>query len=143
MFSSPIVQNRALAQFFSKTQADPASLDAFIIDVIQHFSTRQLRNTESKDSKSRIMERQWQQEFFRTSASFLPSNAIISPEYGREHGTKGQVNFYIAKYGWLIEVTRDKLVMLEHLRHFEPGGILILQPYSFTQTGANTYHIYR
>lgn len=125
MFSSPIVQNRALAFFFSKTQVEPASLDAFIVDVIQHFSTRQLRDTDSKDSKPRIMEGQWQQEFFRTAASFLPTDAIISPEYGREHGIKGQVDFYIAKYGWLIEVTRDGLGMSEHLRCFEPGGILI------------------
>ena len=73
-------------------------MDAFIVDVVQCFSPAQLRETESKDTKSRIMEAQWQQEFNRAAASLLPPDVFISPEYGREQGAKGQVDFYISKY---------------------------------------------
>jgi hypothetical protein len=110
-FSSPVVQSRALAYYLSETKHKPVNLGAFIVGVVQHFSTHQLRNTESKDTKSRIMEGQWQQEFFRSAAAFLPQEVTISPEYGREQGAKGQVDFYIADYQWMIEILRERIPM--------------------------------
>ncbi len=98
MFSAPLIQNAALAYFFGQEGVGkPASLWQFVIDVVQRFSSQQLRNTDSKDTQSRIMEGQWQQEFFRAAATLLPRNAIISPQYGRELEAGGQVAFYIAK----------------------------------------------
>ena len=122
MFSSPVIQSRALAWYFSQTKQKPASLHAFIVDVVQRFSSQQLLNTESRDTKSRIMEGQWQQEFFRAAATLLPPDVTISPEYGREQGAQGQVDFYIAKYQWMIEVLREGLAMATHEQRFEPGG---------------------
>lgn len=125
MFSAPLICNKALAYFFSQTEDKPASLRNFIIAVVQRFSTRQLRDTESRDTKSRIMEGQWQQEFFRVAATLLPRDVTISPEYGREQGVVGQVDFYIAKYQWMIEVLRAGLDMNAHEKRFLPGGMQI------------------
>jgi hypothetical protein len=119
-----------LAYFFSETQgADPTDLRTFIIDVVQRFSPTQLQGTESKDTESRIMEAQWQQEFYRAAASLLPHDAVISPEYGREQGAQGQVDFYIAKYRWMIEILREGIDMSKHERRFEADGMQI--PISF------------
>lgn len=125
MFSAPLICDKALSYFFSDTKVKPASLRDFIILVVQRFSTRQLRDTESKDTKSRLMEGQWQQEFFRAGATLLPPDITMSPEYGREQGAKGQVDFYIAKYQWMIEVLREGLDMSAHEKRFEPGGMQI------------------
>lgn len=125
MFSAPLIRDKALSYFFSDTKVKPASLRDFIISVVQRFSTRQLRDTVSKDTKSRLMEGQWQQEFFRASATLLPLGITMSPEYGREKGAKGQVDFYIAKYQWMIEVLREGLDMSAHEKRFEPGGMQI------------------
>eukprot|EP00026_Physarum_polycephalum_P011684 Phypoly_transcript_11925.p1 GENE.Phypoly_transcript_11925~~Phypoly_transcript_11925.p1 ORF type:complete len:335 (+),score=17.60 Phypoly_transcript_11925:139-1005(+) len=122
MFSSPVVQSRALAHYFSLTTQKPANLRAFIIEVVQRFSSQQLLNTESRDTKSRIMEGQWQQEFLRAAATLLPPDVTISPEYGREHGVAGQVDFYIAKYQWMIEVLHKGLALATHEQRFAPGG---------------------
>ncbi len=124
MFSSPVVQSRALAYYFSETTDKPANLGAFIIAVVQRFSTRQLRNTEGKDTKSRLMGGQWQQEFYRAAASLLPSQVVISPEYGREQGAGGQLDFYIAEYQWMIEILHEGLAMPEHERQG-------MQPFTF------------
>jgi len=121
-FASPVVQSRALAYYFSETGEKPASLGAFIVEVVQRFSEAQLRESESKDTKSRIMEGQWQQEFYRAAASLLPRDAVISPEYGREQGAVGQVDFYISEYKWMIEILREGLAMSAHERRFEHGG---------------------
>jgi len=85
-------------------------------------SGEQLRETKSKDTKSRTMEAQWQQEFYRAAASLLPRDAVISPEYGREQGAYGQVDFYISKYQWMVEILREGLALPAHERCFEPGG---------------------
>jgi hypothetical protein len=125
MFSAPLICNKALSYFFSDTKIKPVSLCDFIISVVQCFSIRQLRDTESKDTKSRLIEGQWQQEFFRVGTTLLPPNITMSPGYGREQGAKGQVNFYIAKYQWMIEVLREGLDMSVHEKHFEPEGMQI------------------
>lgn len=128
MFSSPVVQCRALAYYFSETKVKPENLGALIVAVVQRFSTRQLRNTGSKDTKSRIMEGQWQQEFFRAAASLLPESVTISPEYGREQGALGQVDFFIAQYQWMIEILREGISMSKHERRFEAGGVHFFSP---------------
>ncbi len=69
------------------------------------------------------MEAQWQDEFYRAAVSLLPNDATISPEYGREAGAEGQVDFYIAKYDWLIEILREGIAMSSHERRFEYGGM--------------------
>jgi hypothetical protein len=98
-------------------------LETFIVAVVQRFSTAQLRETKSKDTKSRIMEGQWQQEFYRAAASILPSDTVISPEFGREQGIEGQVDFYISKYRWMIEILREGLDIPAHEQRFKPEGI--------------------
>jgi hypothetical protein len=91
--------------FFSETQGtDPTDLGTFIIDVVQRFSPTQLQGTQSKDTQSRIMEAQWQQEFYRAAASLLPHDAVISLEYGKQQA-QGQVDFYISKYRWDTDPT--------------------------------------
>jgi hypothetical protein len=125
MFSAPLIRDKALSYFFSDTKIKPASLHDFIISVMQRFSTRQLRDTESKDTKSRLMEGQWQHEFFREAVTLLPPDITMSPEYSREKEAKGQVDFYIAKYQWMIEVLRERLDMSAHEKRFEPGGMQI------------------
>jgi hypothetical protein len=69
------------------------------------------------------MEAQWQDEFYRAAVSLLPNDTTISPEYGREVGAEGQVDFYIAKYDWLIEILREGIAMSSHERRFEYGGM--------------------
>lgn len=122
MFSSPVVQCRALSYYFSETKVKPANLGELIVAAVQRFSTRQLRTTKSKDTKSKIMEGQWQQEFFRATAALLPESATLSPEYGREPGAQGQVDFFIAEYQWMIEILREGIDMKKHERRFEVGG---------------------
>eukprot|EP00026_Physarum_polycephalum_P004486 Phypoly_transcript_04507.p1 GENE.Phypoly_transcript_04507~~Phypoly_transcript_04507.p1 ORF type:complete len:621 (+),score=65.51 Phypoly_transcript_04507:209-2071(+) len=122
MFSSPVVQDRAMAYFFSETREAPDSLDSFIGAVVQHFSIRKLHNTKGKDTLSRIMEGQWQDEFSRAAATLLPMDVIMSSEYGREQGVAGQVDFYIAQYDWFIEVLWDGIAMNAHEQRFLPKG---------------------
>lgn len=121
-FASPVIQDRALGYYFSEIKADPVSLDAFIVAVVQRFSSRQLLNTEGRDTRSRIMEGEWQHEFSRAAASLLPNDACLSSEYGREQGVRGQVDFYIAKYQWLLEVLRDGIALAAHERRFQNNG---------------------
>jgi len=122
-FAAPIIQNKALAYFFGdRSGTKPATLSDFIISVVQRFSPKQLNESESRDTQSRLMEAQWQQEFYRAAGSALPQNVIISPEYGREQGAEGQVDFYIAEYKWMIEILREGLDMAAHERRFEAGG---------------------
>lgn len=71
------------------------------------------------------MEAQWQDEFYRAAVSLLPKDVTISPEYGREEGAKGQVDFYIAKYNWLFEILREGIAMNSHERRFEHGGMKV------------------
>lgn len=97
-FASPIIQSRALAFYFSETQADPANLDTFISAVVQRFSARQLQ----KNGEGRDTEGQWRYEFIRAAASLLPVDAIIHPENGLEQETQG--DFYIAKYKWSLQI---------------------------------------
>lgn len=120
-FAAPIIQNKALAYFFG-TGTKPASLYDFVISVVQRFSTTQLTGSDSRDTKSRLMEAQWQQEFYRSAGSVLPQNVIISPEYGREQGVDGQVDFYVAEYKWMIEILCEGLDMTKHEDRFKPGG---------------------
>jgi len=125
MFPSPIIQYRALGFYFGDRMATkPASLYLFILAVVQRcFSKNQLVNCESsRDKNSKLMEAQWQQEFYRVAVALLPRNAYLSPEYGREQGAKGQVDFFIGEYRWMIEVLRDGIDMAAHERRFGPGG---------------------
>ena len=78
--------------------------------------------TKGRDTNHKLMETQWQKEFYRVATSLLPPEVYISPEYGQEVGIDGQVDFYIAEYKWMIEILRDGKGLQEHVDRFMPGG---------------------
>jgi len=79
-------------------------------------------NSKSRDKRSRLMKAQWQQEFYSAGATLLPQEVYLSLEYGRELGAEGLVDFFIAKYQWMIEILRDGMDIAAHERRFKAGG---------------------
>ncbi|GET66202.1 uncharacterized protein OCT59_017869 [Rhizophagus irregularis] len=64
-------------------------------------SGRILRDTLGFGSKGRIMEQQWQKEFYRIGTQVLGMDHFLSCEVGTVFGCEGKIDFYVDKLDWV------------------------------------------
>jgi len=135
-FSSRIVALAYLLTYHSETCTTAHisnNFEEFLIAAIQRFRPDVLANSKSRSSENnKLLERQWQMEFYRASTTLLPVNKHwISPDVGALFGAEGYVDFYINDvFQWAVELLREGLDMKEHAARFtEDGAYAPMFPY--------------
>jgi hypothetical protein len=130
-FSSKLVMNlfnlkytRAKISLCDAKQWRPDELQGFITATLTKMNATMLKNSFSIHHDSHLLERAWQNEFYRCAFSLLPSiYHTISPDVGYVFGTNGKVDYYInGNLKWMIELMREGNDTTGHLDKFT-GGI--------------------
>jgi len=126
VFPSPSHQRSFLMAYHKNpfSHDDLPSFEAFLVRVMQRFSSAQLLSSLSRTkADGSILERQWQNEFYRAAKSILGSGIAISPDTGAYFNSKGFLDFYInSSLQWGIEILREGIDMKKHMERFQPGG---------------------
>ena len=96
-------------------------------DVISHFKPAQLQLSICRvgpRSTDRLLEAQYQDEFYRSLFSVTSGNVRISPEFASARGARvaGRIDFFIPAKKWGVEITRDGGRLTEHSFRFAESG---------------------
>jgi energy-coupling factor transporter ATP-binding protein EcfA2 len=131
VFSSPLVMNIFNSKYtvaktstFNSKQWSVNEFGSFLSTVLSKMSLHTLERSFSKGYDGNVIERAWQNEFYRCAFSLLPiSYHTISPDVGYVFGSTGKVDYYInGKLRWMIELTREGYKLKEHIDRFKVGG---------------------
>ncbi|PVF91002.1 hypothetical protein CPB86DRAFT_792341 [Serendipita vermifera] len=98
-----------------------SDLQAFVIEVIKHFSPQNLkkRNDLSDSSAAQpIPEAQFQQEFYRACGAYTGGCVTTFPECGT---AKGRIDFFIRSKKWGVELLRNGIRLRDHKSRFTTG----------------------
>ena len=125
---SPLVRTFLLLVLCPRSEVDTVNfdknIDNFLVSVLENMNTSILRNTLSRGIDDKILERQWQMEFYRCVLFVLPPSFSVSPDVGATFGSAGFLDFYInGKLNWAIELLREGNKIGEHLERFDQGGM--------------------
>ncbi len=105
--------------------------DSFVRACVQRMSPTILRNSFSVGQDDRILERQWQMEFYRTATTLVTRLHSVSPDVGRVFGCDGLVDFYVnGNLNWAFELLREGQKSKEHAERFGSDGIYSKIPIS-------------
>jgi hypothetical protein len=126
-FSAPIIRMAYISNAYGRTLQDslqPRNLPETVIEAIKRMNPNYLKNSLSLGEKNRLVERQWQNEFYRALCSMLSINDYVSPDVGQVFGSKGAIDFYInGNKKWAVELLREGDRMDEHEERFLSGGV--------------------
>jgi hypothetical protein len=126
-FCSPVLADIFLSRcfYYNLQPTIFTSVTQFAQQAVARMSFMELSHSfqRSASNESVVLERHWQNEFYRAAKSCLdPKNRRISPDVGRHFGITGQVDFYInGTLGYLVELTIGDR-MPQHEQRFELGG---------------------
>lgn len=102
----------------------PETFRSFLEAVFGNISLETIKNSYSRGKDGRVLERQWQMEFYRAAAQVVPSDVYISADVGTYWGSKGFLDFWVDdERNWGIELLRDGSDASRHKDRFETGGI--------------------
>ena len=100
-----------------------SSIEELCFAAVRKFSPIALRfATEelSAGARSRPVEAQYQDEFYRACYSVLGGDIYLTSEWAGE--MLGRVDFQIKSVGWAIECVREGNRLQEHIDRFQEGG---------------------
>lgn len=122
-FSAPIVRSVYIQKIYGSSKRVSTifnDMDTFLEATLSELKKSALQNTFSTGANSKILERQWQMEFYRSSSSFLPLGYSVSPDVGYVFGCKGFIDFFVdSNLKWGIEILREGSNLKKHLERFE------------------------
>lgn len=74
---------------------------------------------------SKLIERQWRNEFYRCATSLLPGQYSCTPDVGKIFGgCEGEIDYYFnGKLQWAIEVLREADRIKTNLDRLINGGL--------------------
>lgn len=126
-FAAPLIRSVFLQRLHTmplQRDSIAGDFDNFIQECIVRMNPTTLRDSLSKGVDERLLERQWQMEFYRAATSILPRTTIISPDVGHVFASDGYIDFYVdGDLQWAIELLREGKDMRDHEKRFEPGGL--------------------
>eukprot|EP00243_Klebsormidium_subtile_P007524 TRINITY_DN334_c1_g1_i5.p1 TRINITY_DN334_c1_g1~~TRINITY_DN334_c1_g1_i5.p1 ORF type:complete len:525 (-),score=84.11 TRINITY_DN334_c1_g1_i5:201-1775(-) len=114
--------------YLGRNQDANAILEArifeFVVVVVERLDPVQLRKSDSRHSaESALYERQFQNSFYQAAMSYLPHDAILSPDVGYLYGAEGYLDFLLGHpFAWGFELLREGDRRREHLARFASGG---------------------
>jgi len=125
-FASPLHAKCYFIDRYASRRPDLAhslGFEEFIVEAIRLMNPEQLKKSISLGKDNKLLERQWQMEFYRVSTSLLSANHFISPDVGTYYDCAGYLDFYIDDdLNWAIELLREGRNIENHKKRFQPGG---------------------
>eukprot|EP00243_Klebsormidium_subtile_P007511 TRINITY_DN334_c0_g1_i1.p1 TRINITY_DN334_c0_g1~~TRINITY_DN334_c0_g1_i1.p1 ORF type:complete len:631 (-),score=111.49 TRINITY_DN334_c0_g1_i1:315-2072(-) len=96
----------------------------FISVVVERMDPSQLKLAASRNTlEGPPYERLYQNLFFLSAMSYLPHNAILSPDVGYLYGAQGYLDFQLGyPFWWGFELLREGDKRQEHLNRFDGQG---------------------
>jgi hypothetical protein len=126
-FASPIVKDVLIWRYLQSDQnprvRGKPSFYQFLHCTISLMNPDALLHSFSVAADDTLLERQWQNEFYRAASLCLGSERFISPDVGRELGvSRAYVDYFVnSVLKWGIEITKG-FNLDEHRRRFETGS---------------------
>ncbi|KAL3142216.1 hypothetical protein ABBQ38_002564 [Trebouxia sp. C0009 RCD-2024] len=100
----------------------PQDICKFLKEAVQRMSRKQVADSLNVNKYHQVLERHYQNEFYRAVMSLLPDGAFMSPDVGAIYGVRGMLDFLLLPQKWGFELLRDGKGSQEHADRFEPGG---------------------
>ena len=125
-FASPLIKDIFVARLLSAPLGDQDfktnDMNSFIENTIRKMRNSAIINSLSRSPDGTLLERHWQNEFYRAASLSLGNRYYISPDVGRVFGSSGFIDFYInGTLKWAIEITREGDKIKEHEERFTKG----------------------
>jgi len=128
IFASPMVKSIFTTRLLSKPMVfmsnTAITFFGFLETTISRLRRRFLVNSLGVGVDNKLLERQWQNEFYSVATTVLPGMYYISPDVGHIFGTEGLVDYYVdSNLQLVIELLREGEDMAEHEKKFKTTGI--------------------
>ncbi len=127
IFTAPVVRAAFIWKLYGESAPRSftvASLEEFIVECVTRMNPDILKRSKSIGADKRLLERQWQMEFYRCAVQIVSHQHSISPDVGQIFNSEGFLDFYVDDtWKWGIELLREGDEMKSHSERFAPGGI--------------------
>jgi len=127
-FALPLLR-MTMARRLTEAPIEPTStFEEFLLRSIERMSSKALRDTYSigtaETSDSAVLERQWQNEFYRAASTVIPKEASVSPDASAIFLCEGEIDYYVnGRLRWGVELLREGVDMKGHLKRFDDEGM--------------------
>lgn len=129
-FTAPIMRIILCHRLFtcpvsSRTpMSNSTSFENFLYQTIERMSPSKLSKSLGRSSNSRLYERGWQMEWYRSATTIVPIDASVSADVGPVfEESAGFLDFYVNKeLCWGVELIREGDRLLDHAQRFEKDG---------------------
>ena len=124
-FAAPLVRiilGRFLYNAPLNLERSPDDFDTFLIMSIERMRPSVLSTSLSRDvnRNALLIERQWQNEWYRAAMTAVPMGTSINPDIGPAFGSSGFIDYYVnSNHHWGIEILHKDQNMKEHYERFQ------------------------